>query len=125
MSSAQWQATSWPSASLRSGGTSSRQRVGCTNGQRVWKRQARGDVADDGEVVRDEEVGELELLLQLLEEIDDLCLDRHVERRDRLVRDDEIRIQRECAGEADALPLAAGELVRVARACVLRKADYA
>ena len=62
----------------------------------------------------DEQVGQAELLLQVFEQVDDLGLDRDVERRDRLVGDDEIGVGRERAGDADALPLAAGELVRVA-----------
>jgi hypothetical protein len=39
-------------------------------------------------------------------------LDRHVERRDRLVGNDQLRIQRECARDRDALALTAGKLVR-------------
>ena len=62
-------------------------------------------------------------LLQLLEQVDDLRLDRDVERRDRLVADDEVRVERERAREADALALAAGELVRVARRRVGGQAD--
>ena len=80
----------------------------------VHHGDAVGDVADDGEVVRDEQVGERELLLQLLEQVDDLRLDRDVERRDRLVRHDEVGVQGQRPGQADALALAAGELVRVA-----------
>ena len=48
ISSAQWQATSWPVENLRNGGTSSRQRVGWTKGQRVWNRQAEGGFAGLG-----------------------------------------------------------------------------
>ena len=73
-----------------------------------------GDVLDDGEVVADEEVGELKLVLQVVQEVDDLRLDRHVQRGDRLVADDEFGVQRKGAGDADSLPLAAGELVRIA-----------
>src|SRR5262249_11175732 len=62
--------------------------------------------------VRDEYVREVELPLQVVEEVDDLRLDRHVEGRHRLVAYDQLRPQRERAGDADALPLAAGELVR-------------
>ena len=43
------------------------------------------------EVVGDEQVGEAELLLQVFEQVDDLRLDRDVERRDRLVADDQLR----------------------------------
>jgi hypothetical protein len=41
------------------------------------------DVPDDGQVVRDEDVGQLELVLQVLEQVDHLRLDRHVQRRHR------------------------------------------
>ena len=52
--------------------------------------------------------------LELLQQVDDLRLDGDVQRGDRLVRDDQLRLQGERAGDADALPLAAGELVREA-----------
>ena len=73
-----------------------------------------GDVPDDVEVVRDEDVGEPELRLQVLEQVQDLRLDRHVERGHRLVADDQLRVDGERARDADPLPLAAGELVREA-----------
>ena len=44
-----------------------------------------GDVAHDREVVRDEEERDAGLRPQVVQEIQDLCLDRDVERRDRLV----------------------------------------
>ena len=176
------------SSSARSGGTSSRHRVGCTYGQRVWKRHPSagspgsagrrwsrigsrcrsttgsgigtaesseivygcsgfvvelvrrrdlddraeihdgdpvGDVPDDREVVRDEEIGELEVVLQRLEQVEDLRLDRHVERRDRLVGDDEVRVDGERARDADSLALAARELVRIARRRVRGQPDDA
>ena len=67
------------------------------------------------QVVRDEEVGELQPLLQIQQQVHDLRLHRDVERRDRLVGDDERRLQRERARQADALALAAAELVRILR----------
>src|SRR5690606_35535477 len=72
------------------------------------------DVAHDGEVVGDEEVGEVELVLEILEQVDDLRLDGHVERGDRLVGDDEVGLHSERAGDTDALTLTAGELMREA-----------
>ena len=63
----------------------------------IHHRDPVGDVADDGEVVRDEEIGEVELLLQLDQKVEDLRLDRDVECRDRLVGDDELRLQDERA----------------------------
>ena len=49
------------------------------------------DVAHDGQVVRDEQVGEPELALQVLQQVDDLRLDRDVERGDGLVEDEQAR----------------------------------
>ena len=66
------------------------------------------------QVVRDEEVGQMESLLQVLQQVDDLRLDRNVERGDRLVEHQEARLDGERARDADALALAAGELVRIA-----------
>ena len=62
--------------------------------------------------MRDEQVGQLELVLQVHQQVDDLRLDRHIQRRYRFIADDQFRTQRQRAGDADALPLAAGELVR-------------
>jgi hypothetical protein len=73
-------------------------------------------MAHHGEVVGDEQIGQPQALAQRLEQVDDLRLDRDVERRDRLVADDEVGLDRERAGDADALALAAAELVRVAAA---------
>ena len=52
--------------------------------------------------------------LQLHDEVQDLRLHADVERADRLVRDDELGVQRQRAGDRDALALAARQLVRIA-----------
>ena len=62
----------------------------------------------------DEQEGQAPLGLQVLEQVEDLRLHGDVERRDRLVADNEFRVERERASDADALPLAAGEGMRVA-----------
>ena len=69
------------------------------------------DMLDDGEVVRDEEVGQAELLLQVLEEIDDLGLHADIERADRFIADDECRFGCEGASDPDPLSLAAAEFM--------------
>ena len=91
----------------------------------VHDGDARRDVAHYGEVVRDKQIGELESLLELFQKIDNLRLNRDVERRDRLVADDEFRVHREGARDADALALAAGKLVRIAIRMIGLKADEA
>jgi hypothetical protein len=64
--------------------------------------------------VADEQVGEAVAGLQFAQQLDDLRLHRHVERRGWLVGHDKPGLQHECAGDRHALALAAGEFVRVA-----------
>ncbi len=67
------------------------------------------DVADDFEVVGDEQVGQAEVGLEVGEEVEYLGLDGDVEGGDWFVADDELGAQGQGAGDADALALAAGE----------------
>src|SRR5262249_52278906 len=79
----------------------------------VHHRDALRDVTDEPQVVRDEQDGEPQPLPKLTEKVDDLRLDRRVERGDRLVGNDELRAAGDRTGDADALALPSGELVRV------------
>ena len=72
------------------------------------------DGPHDAEVVRDEEVGQPGLLPQLGQHVEHLGLHRDVERAGRLVADQQVGLGGQGAGDADPLPLAAGELVRLA-----------
>ncbi|MCY1309442.1 hypothetical protein D9M70_595380 [compost metagenome] len=62
----------------------------------------------------DHQIGEAELFLKVEQQVDDLCADRYVEGRDRLVEHDDLGLEDQRAGDADALALAAGEFMRVA-----------
>ena len=90
----------------------------------VHHRHPVADVLHHVELVGDEQVGELEPVLQVLQQVEDLRLDRHVERRHRLVAHHELRVERQRAGDADALPLAAGERVRIAAQVLAPQADH-
>ena len=90
---------------------------------KIHDGDARADVLHDCEIVGDEQISQPELFLEIGKQIDDLRLDRDVERRYRLVADDQFRRYGERAGDADALALAAGEFMRVARAVVGIEAD--
>jgi hypothetical protein len=79
----------------------------------VHDGDAIGHLGDDAEVVRDEQQREPEAVAQLAQQVEDLRLDRHVERGRRLVGDDERGPAGERDGDQRALPHAAGELVRV------------
>ena len=72
-----------------------------------------GNLGDDGQVVRDEEHGQVMDAAYLFEEIEDLSLDRDVESGGGFVRDEELRAVDEGHGDEDALALTAGELVGV------------
>ena len=82
-----------------------------------------GHHAHDREVVGDEQVGQAELGLQVGQQLQDLVLHQHVERRDRLVEHDDVGLERERARDRDALTLSAGELTRIAGAQLLRQRD--
>ena len=89
----------------------------------IHHRHAVRHAFDHGHVVRDEQIGQAHARLQIKHQVDDLRLDRHVERRDRFVGDDQLRLERQRARDADALALAAGELVREALRHLGLKAD--
>ncbi len=67
-----------------------------------------GDMADHAQVVGNEEVGEGEFLLHVHRQVQHLGLDRHVKRRDRLIGDQNARLQHQRAGNRDPLALTAG-----------------
>ena len=56
----------------------------------VHHRDAVGEDVDDREVVADEQARELQLLLQLLQQLEEARLHRHVQRRGRLVGDEQL-----------------------------------
>ena len=70
------------------------------------------NVPHDREVVGDEQVGDAALLLQMAQQVEHLGADGHIQSRDGLVGNDELRLHDQGAGNADALALAAGELMR-------------
>ena len=69
-------------------------------------------LVDDRVVVREVQVGQSELALQILHQIEDLRLDRDVERGSRFIANKEFRVRGECASNRNPLPLTAGEFVR-------------
>ncbi len=68
---------------------------------------------DDAEIVRDEDDRHPQLALQLLEQLEDLRLNRHVERRRRLVGDQHGRLARQRHRDHHALAHAARHLMRI------------
>ncbi len=72
------------------------------------------EMPHDRQIMRDEQIGQAQAVAQILEQVHDLRLDRHVERGHRLVADDEFRLERQRTRDPDPLALAAGHLVRIA-----------
>ncbi len=64
------------------------------------------------------------LALQAAKQIDDLGPDAYVERRNRLVQDQQPGSQSQGACDVDALPLPAGEFVRMAGQRRVIEADF-
>ena len=82
-----------------------------------------GDVLDHGQVVGDEQVSRAGLLLDILHQVDHLCLNGHIQCRDALIRNNELGVHDQGAGNAHALALTAGELVGIALGVLRGKAD--
>ena len=78
---------------------------------------------DDAEVVGDEQQREAEARLQIAQQVEDLALDRDVERGRRLVGDEQLGLAGERRGDQRALAQAAGQLVRVFVDAALRIRD--
>ena len=72
-----------------------------------------GNFRHHAEVMRDEQDAGIVFALQVADQFQDLCLRGHVERRGRLVGDDEARFQDQRHGDHDTLALSARNLVRV------------
>ena len=61
----------------------------------------------------DKEIGQVELRLQILQQVQDLSLDGHVQRGHRLVADDELGLQGQRPGDAHPMAAAAVQLVGI------------
>src|SRR5580765_6589571 len=91
------------------------------------------DVRNDSQIVGDQDHRRVELVLQPVDQLNDLRLDRHVECRRRLVRDQHVRVARECHRDHRALAHSARKLVwivvdarlRIRNADLLQKVDCA
>src|SRR5947208_15797968 len=57
---------------------------------------------DDGEIMRDKNISEVEARLEFDQQVEDLRLDRHIERRNRLIENEQLRLESYGARYADA-----------------------
>lgn len=73
-----------------------------------------GNIAHHGKVMGNEQNGAARFLLNVFEQVDHLRLNGNVQRTDGLVGNNELRPHNQGPGDAHALTLAAGQLVRIA-----------
>ena len=72
-----------------------------------------GNVLHNAEVMGDEHVGQTSFVLQIHQQIQNLGLNGHVQSGDRLIADDEFRVQGQCPRHADPLTAAAVQLMGI------------
>ena len=72
------------------------------------------EVTYGGQIMGNEQVGQSQVALQLLEQVEDLSLDRDIQSTDRLIRHNQLGLESERSGDADSLTLATREFVRIA-----------
>ena len=82
------------------------------------------DIIDRTEPVSDKKQCQMQLLLQALQQIQDLRLNRHVQSGYRLITDDKFRIQGKSLCDPDPLTLSAGKLMRIPSQHVLWQSDH-
>ena len=82
-----------------------------------------GEIAHHRQVVGDKQIGQAQLFAQLYQQVKDLRLGRHIQRRHRLVADHQPGLEDQRPGNADTLALATGELVGQTRQTAARKTD--
>lgn len=63
-------------------------------------------------IMADEQIPQARIGLRLHHQVKHLRLNAHVKRRDRLIRGDQLGIQRKCAGNRDPLTLTTGSFMR-------------
>ena len=80
----------------------------------VHDRDAVRNVLHHGQVMGNEDVGQFQLFLEPHQQIENLGLDGHIQRRDRLVADHHLRVDQQGAGDPDPLPLAPRKLMGIA-----------
>ena len=90
---------------------------------RVHHPNTMSETGDDAEVVGDEDDRAAGQLLDLLDDLEDLRLDRDIERSRGLVRDEHFGVVADRHRDHRPLPHAAGELVRVLTRSCLRLGD--
>jgi len=89
----------------------------------IHHRDLVGQISDQRDIWCDEQVAQPKIVVQPLEQIRDLRLQRYTKNTGRLITDDDLGIGCERLWDADSLALAAGEVARIAEAWFLPSAE--
>ena len=98
---------------MRRGGKEPVDRGVLDDASRIHDGDAVSHRRDDAEVVRDEQQGEPEFHTQIAQQVQHFGLHRRIERRRRLIGNEQIRIGRKRKGDHRALLQAAAQLMRI------------
>jgi len=81
-------------------------------------------VLNNAEIMGNEDIGEIELRLEILQQVKDLRLNRYIKGRNRLVCDNQLRSESKRSGNTNSLPLAAAKGIRIALQVVYVQPDH-
>lgn len=84
------------------------------DGAEVHDGDAARHISSHGKVVRDVEIGDLRTIAQRQHQVHHAGADRDIEHADRLVGDDQLRLEHQRAGDRDTLKLPTGEIGGIA-----------
>jgi hypothetical protein len=84
------------------------------NFSKIHHRNAVRKVMNNTEIVSDKQKSQMQRFLQLFQQVDDLGLNRNIQGRNRLIRNDQFRLEGERTCDSNSLPLTSAELVRIA-----------
>src|SRR5215470_8771654 len=87
--------------------------AGLNDAAEVHHRNMRGYMPDNGQVMADENIRQAKLTPKIEQQVENLRLNRHVERRGRLIEQYNLGLDDQGAGDGNPLALAAAECARV------------
>jgi hypothetical protein len=82
----------------------------------IHDQHAIREMFDHAKIVTDEQIGQVQIAAKVHEQIEDLCLNRNIQRGHGFIAHQKFRLYRERTGDAYALALPAGELMWIASA---------
>ena len=82
------------------------------------------NIFDHGKIMCDKQIRGSCLLLDILHQVNDLCLNGNVQRRDTLICNDQFRVHDQRSRNSDTLSLSTGKLMRITARMFRRKSNF-